>query len=142
MKSLFYILLLFITLICGCSDYDAKNPDTLANKNAFKRQFKIKANSNATNIFFYADEFIQDPAYYYSFKTSPAIIKHLVDLFSLKQNNEDKNHDFKDLPFPWWNNELKLKSEFYTREDTKKEVIYLLWYDPKTQTCQFSEWNW
>ncbi|MDD5766944.1 MAG: hypothetical protein PHW79_11940, partial [Candidatus Marinimicrobia bacterium] len=127
-----------LIMMCGCTDYDAKIPDTKSNKNAFERQFKIKSDGNATDIYFYADEFIKDPTYFYSFTASQKIIDHIVQLYSLKKNTEDKIDGYFPPPkFPWWNKKLKLQSNLYEYRNEKLRAEYTLWYHRKSQTCQF-----
>ena len=82
-----YIIYFFILsfLFLGCSRYDAKTPDTQANRKGFAHIIGFSPTSDVTEIYFYADEMGFEPLYCLAFQSSPKNVKKSSKNLTLKK---------------------------------------------------------
>lgn len=136
-----YIIYFFILsfLFLGCSRYDAKTPDTQANRKGFAHIIGFSPTSDVTEIYFYADEMGFEPLYCLAFQSSPKNVKKIIEKFNLKKNNNTNWEEPFAVPKDlfWWNAEERKKSEFYSSQVEQTETAYYFWYNPQNSKCQF-----
>jgi len=129
--------LLFPLVFCSCSRCDYDKPDTKANRNGFRNLCGFVPGKETTGIFFYADEWGKDAAYWLAFSAPQEVIDKIIQKLKLKQAVWDTGSNPIVDDFPWWDAAERSRSDYYRFEDEDR-TIRELWYNPKTRKCQMA----
>ena len=135
------ILLLAAVLLCaaGCSG-DPKHPDTRHNRNMFEQLTRTKLSPGVKEIYGFSHDFDIDPFYCLGFRATPEAVARIVKKLDLQKQPESSAETCIDrqlINVPWWDREERRRSELYSMNDKKMEMVFSLWYDPETGKCQF-----
>ena len=128
-------------LLCaaGCSG-DPKHPDTRHNREMFEHLTRTKLSSGIKEIYGFSHDFDIAPFYCLGFSATPEAVVRIVKNLGLKKQPESSSDTCIDRQMrniPWWDKEERGRSELYSVNDTKMEMVFSLWHDPKTGKCQF-----
>lgn len=126
-------------IFCSCSRCDYNKPDTKANRKGFCNICGFAPNKETTGIFFYADEWGQDAAYWLAFSAPQEVIDNIIKKLELKKAVADWNagSNANVDAFPWWSTAERNNSQYY-RFDNGAGIVRELWYNPQTQKCQMA----
>jgi len=139
MKRIFLSVcgLLFFISFCSCSRCDYDKPDTKANRKGFCNICGFTPEKETTGIFFYADEWGKDAAYWLAFSAPQKVIDKIIKKLKLEKTVWDSGSNANVDNFPWWDATERSRSDYYKFEDEGR-MIRELWYNPKTQKCQMA----
>lgn len=145
-KSIFQCMLfvMSISILVSCSRYDANTPDTKANRNGFAQHLKISPGKEVTDVYFFADEWGGDTAYWFAFSAPAGVVNEIIKNLELALTNDPENGFDPPVsrPFAWWSAEERKKSQYYEFRDEKKEISRSLWYNTETKKCQMNITHW
>jgi hypothetical protein len=138
MKKVLSVCVVSFLVLCSCSRSDHDKPDSKANRDGFAKWLGVMPDQRVSNVFFYSDEWGGDAKYWFAFSASQDVIDRIIQHLGLKPDfaQWDEGNAPSADDFPWWDASERNKLKFFKYEDTEKEILYRLWYDPKTQKCQ------
>lgn len=138
------LLIMSISIFASCSRYDANIPDTKANRKGFAQHLKVTPDKEVTDVYFFADEWGGDTAYWFAFSAPVGVVDKIVKNLGLTLTGDPENGFDPPVsqPLAWWNAEERKKSQYYEFRDEKKEILRCLWYHPETQKCQINITYW
>lgn len=142
-KIIFFFILI---VIYSCTNYNVDKADTPANKRGFKNIVDVPLTPDVKQIYFYVDEFIQDPSYQLSFKCNQNTLNAIVIKHELTKEQKDTSTFVMPPGYPsffWWDNKKLTTLEYHWKlDDRENEKLIELWYDPKDSTAYFIKVYW
>lgn len=137
-----HILIVAVTAICCCAQYDPLTPDTPANKKGFERHLGFVPPPTVSEIYYYDDEIGIDVLYLLGFRADQQTIDKIIMIQGLEQH--DGPVDVSVLEgdgFPWWNQDDVDTLIPYWRQSKDEDYFLFLWYNPETKCAYFLEYS-
>ena len=139
-------VMIFLTILLALvsTNYDAEHPDTAANRRGFRIIIGFPPGKEVTEVYFLADEWYLDCAYWLAFRAPPEVIEKIIRKYDLKKASNQKDSGLNGLAsnYHWWDESEREKGILYRSsrkdEDGYESCVNMLWYDAKTGKAQFT----
>jgi|GEM_PF-1095724 len=144
-KAFLFFLTILLALVS--TNYDAEHPDTAANRSAFRTFMGFPLGQEVTEVYFLADEWFLDSAYWFAFRAPPEVIEKIIRKYDLKKASNQKDSGLNGLAgnYHWWDESEREKGILYRSsrkdEDGYESCVNMLWYDAKTGKAQFTTFS-
>ena len=139
-------VMIFLTILLALvsTNYDALHPDTAANRRGFRIIIGFPPGKEVTEVYFLADEWYLDCAYWLAFRAPPEVIEKIIRKYDLKKDPDQKDNgrDGFASHYHWWDESERKKGILYRSsrkdEEGRESCVNMLWYDAKTGKAQFT----
>ena len=139
-------VMIFLTILLALvsTNYDALHPDTAANRRGFRIIIGFPPGKEVTEVYFLADEWYLDCAYWLAFRAPPEVIEKIIRKYDLKKDPDQKDNGCDGFAshYHWWDESERKKGILYrsSRKDEEgcERCVNMLWYDAKTGKAQFT----
>lgn len=141
------MIFLTILLMLVSTNYDAEHPDTAANRRGFRIIIGFPPGKEVTEVYFLADEWYLDCAYWLAFRAPPEVIEKIIREYDMKKTPDLHPDEMSGLAahYHWWDQAERKKSILYrsSRKDEEgcERCVNKLWYDAKTGKAQFTTFS-
>jgi hypothetical protein len=127
--------------LLGCTRYDVGTPDTEANRNGFARHIGFAPGTNASRVFYYADELGSDVRYQLAFVCDQSTATGIVTLLKLSPITEKYEGLRPRDDLLWWKADSIAGLPCWSMKETNHEYFRVFWYDVTNRTGFYMEYS-